>query len=135
MNALKYHWFETSSLSQAFLRHVVSTKISSSRSRCKGPVLYLAKTEEIYGIVSYQKTFHVMLKKKTSTCGSQVGHMWVTSGLFCAHGSRGQMGQQVRPPFNPGRCLFFVYRGIKHLHGKDTKRPFLSMHIQNTHIN
>ena len=32
-------------------------------------------------------------KKKTSICGSQVGHMWVTSGLLC--GSVGQMGQQA----------------------------------------
>ena len=50
-------------------------------------------------IVPYQKFFHVMLailatfKKKTSTYGSQVGHMWVTSGLLC--GSVGQMGRQV----------------------------------------
>ena len=38
---------------------------------------------------------HVTLatfKKKSSTCGSQVDHMWVTSRLF--HGSVGQMGQQ-----------------------------------------
>ena len=41
------------------------------------------------------KIFHVMLhfKKKTSTCGSQVDHMWVTFGLFCA--LVGHMGQQV----------------------------------------
>ena len=42
---------------------------------------------------------YITFKKKTSTYGSQVGHMWVTSGLFC--GSVGQMGQQVRPTFNP----------------------------------
>ena len=44
---------------------------------------------------------HVALAtfKKTSTCGSQVGHMWVTSRLFC--GSVGQMGQQVQPALNP----------------------------------
>ena len=45
---------------------------------------------------------HVTLatfKKKISTCGSQVGHMWVISRLFC--GSVSQMGQQVRPTFNP----------------------------------
>ena len=39
-----------------------------------------------------------LLSKKTSTCGSQMGQMWVTSGLFC--GSVGQMGKQVRPTFN-----------------------------------
>ena len=52
-------------------------------------------------------SYHVTLttyKKKTSTCGSQVGHMWVTSGLFC--GSVGQMGQQVWPTFNP--CISFI---------------------------
>ena len=38
---------------------------------------------------------YITFKKKTSTCGSQVDHIWVTSGLFC--GSVGQMGQQVRP--------------------------------------
>ena len=72
-------------------------KISSSRRLSEGLVLYPAKNEEIYGIVPYQKfSCHVTLatfKKKTSTCGSQVGHMWVTSRLFC--GSVGQMGQQV----------------------------------------
>ena len=36
---------------------------------------------------------YITFKKKASTCGSQVGHMWVTSGLFC--GSVGQIGQQV----------------------------------------
>ena len=67
-------------------------KISSSRNLCKGPVVYPAKNKEIYGIVPYQK-FHVMLHylKKTLTCGLQVGHMWVTSGLLC--GSVGKMGQ------------------------------------------
>ena len=46
------------------------------------------------------KIFHVMLatyitlkRKLQHVHGSQVGHMWVTSGLFC--GSVGQMGQQV----------------------------------------
>ena len=48
---------------------------------------------------------YITFKKKTSTYGSQVGHMWVTSGLFC--GSVGQMGHQVWPTFNPG---FFYSR-------------------------
>ena len=56
MNALKYHC-KTSLLSQAVLKHVVS---SSSRSLCKGLDLYPTKNEEIYGIVPYQKKF-VML--------------------------------------------------------------------------
>ena len=35
----------------------------------------------------------ITFKKKNSACGSQVDHMWVTSGLF--YGLVGQMGQQV----------------------------------------
>ena len=65
-------------------------KISSSRSLCKGSILYPAKNEEIYGIVPYQKSF---MSGLTLTCGSQVGHMWVTSELV--YGSVDQMGQQV----------------------------------------
>ena len=79
------------------------SKISFSRSLCKGPVLYPTRNEEIYGIVPYQKLLmscYITFKKKTSACGSQVGHMWVTSGLFCE--SVGQMGQQVQPTFNSG---------------------------------
>ena len=67
-----------------------------------GSVLYPAKNEYIYGIVPYQNFFmqsYITFKMKASTCGSQVDHMWVTSGLFC--GSVGQMDQQVRPTFNP----------------------------------
>ena len=63
----------------------------------KGPFLYLAKNEEIYGIVSYQKFFmssYITFKNKW------VIAMWVTSGL--SYGSVGQMGQQVQPTFNPG---------------------------------
>ena len=50
-------------------------------------------------VLFHIKKVHVMhvsyitFKRKTSTCESQVGHMWVTSGLFC--GSVGQIGQQV----------------------------------------
>ena len=85
MNALKYHWCETSLfLSQADLKHVVS---KDSRSLCKEPVLYPTKNEEIYGIVPCQTL--ATFKKKFQ----HVGHMWVTSRLFC--GSVGQMGQQM----------------------------------------
>ena len=58
-----------------------------------GPVLY---PKEIYGIVLYlifYMSFYITFKKKTLACGSQVGHMWVTSRLLC--GSVGQVGQQV----------------------------------------
>ena len=46
---------------------------------------------------------HVTLatfKKKTSTCGSQVDHMWAHPDY-----SVGQMGQQVQPTFNPDACI------------------------------
>ena len=82
-------------LSQAVLKHVVS-----STNLCKGPVLYPAKNEEIRIVLFHIKKFFMLcyilasyFKQKISTCGSQVGHMWVTSGLFC--GLVGQMGQQV----------------------------------------
>ena len=52
-----------------------------------GPVLYPAKNEEIYGIVWY------LIFYKISACGSQVGHIQVTSGLLC--GSVDEVGQQV----------------------------------------
>ena len=62
--------------------------------------LHAAKNEVINGIVPYQKFFmsYVTLHLKRKL--QQVGHMWVTSRLFC--GSVGQMGQQVWPTFNPG---------------------------------
>ena len=47
----------------------------------------------------FSLSFYVTFKKKTLTCGSQEGHMWVTSGLLC--GSVGQVDQQVWPTFNP----------------------------------
>ena len=63
-------------------------KISSSRSLRKGPVLYPAKNEEIYGIVPYQNfSCHVTLatfKRKLQ----HVGHKWVICGshLDCSVG-------------------------------------------------
>ena len=69
MNALKYHWCETSLLSEAVLNmHVVSIDFK------KYPVLYSAKYEEIYGNVPCQKSFMscYIAEKKTSTCGSHV---------------------------------------------------------------
>ena len=43
---------------------------------CKGPVLYPAKNEEIYGVVPYQKIFiscHITFKRKFQ----HVGHIWI----------------------------------------------------------
>ena len=79
MNALKYHWCETSLfLSQVVLKHWCP-KTSSSRSLRKGLVLYPTKIEQIYSIVPYQK-FHVTLatlKRKLQ----HVGHKWVGINL------------------------------------------------------
>ena len=65
MNALKYHWCETSLLSQAVLKYVSVVQrfhLQEVYAR-KQLVLYSAKNEEIYGIVhcSMSKNFHVML--------------------------------------------------------------------------
>ena len=92
MNALKYHWCETSLLSQAVLKHVVSKDFIFKKSVHKGSVLYPAKNEEIYGMVPYQKFFmscYITFKKKTSTCGSQVSHIWI---VLCVNGSNGSTG-------------------------------------------
>ena len=84
-------------------------------SLCKGLVPYPAKNEEIYGIVLYQKIFrsyYITFKNKTSTCGSQVDHMWVTSGLLC--GSVGQVGQQVWLTFNPDIGTHVIFKDFFH---------------------
>ena len=73
--------YEISLLSQAVLKHVVSKDFFFKKFvQLRDP----AKNEEISGIVPYQNfPCHVTFKKKISTCGLQVGHMWVTSRLFC----------------------------------------------------
>ena len=72
MNALKCHWCETGLLSQAVLKHVVC-KDSSSKSLCKGPVLYPAKNEESMALFRHAKNFssHVtlLLKRKHQHLG------------------------------------------------------------------
>ena len=47
---------------------------------------------------------------------SQVGHVWVTSGLFCR--PVGQMGQQVQPTFNPASLHAWLANGCSK---KDTQ--------------
>ena len=85
-------------------------KILSSGNLCKVPVQYLAENEEICGIVPYQKfSCYVTLATFAKMCGSQMGHMWITSGLFCR--SVGQMGQQVRPTFNQ-LYNYYTYREL-----------------------
>ena len=72
MNALKYHGCKTSLYLKLFWS-MWCPKISWLRNLCRGPVLYPAKSEEIYGIVPYQKFFMSCYTLLTSTCGSQVG--------------------------------------------------------------
>ena len=100
MNALKYHWCETSSLSQAVLKHIsvvqrfhlqeVFARDQSNRF-CILP--RMKKSMTLFHIKKIFMSCYITFKKKTSTCESQVGRIRVTSGLFC--GSVGQMGQQV----------------------------------------
>ena len=56
------------------------SKISSSRSLCKGPVVYSAENEEVYDIVPYQKFFMVTLLLKRTL--QHVSHiqivLWVS---------------------------------------------------------
>ena len=56
-------------------------------------------------VIPYQKLFmscYITFKKKTSICGSQVGHMWVTSRLFCC-----SVGQWVKWVGTSLLCLIF----------------------------
>ena len=76
MNALKYHWCETSFLSQAVLKHVVSKDIIIKKF-LQGMALYPATNEEIYGIVyMYIKCLCQVTKRKLQ----HVGHKWVICG-------------------------------------------------------
>ena len=92
-------------VSSCFEAYGVPAKISSSRSLCKGPVPRMKKSMALFHIKNF--SYHVTLatfKKKTSTCGSQVGHMGVTSRVFCE--SVSQIGQQMQTTFNPVLCAF-----------------------------
>ena len=71
------------------------------------PVLH---PKEIYGIVLYlifSMSFYITFKKKTLACGSQVGHMWVTSGLLS--GSSGSTGVTH---FQPCKMHIASYRQL-----------------------
>ena len=69
-------------------------EVSFARRLYMGPILHPAiQKQDIYMTLLHIRIFHVILQEKTLVCGSQVGHMLVTSGLLC--GSVGQVGQQV----------------------------------------
>ena len=52
VNTLNHHWYKTSLLPQVVLKHVVSRDFIL-KILCVGPVLYPAKSEEIYGTALY----------------------------------------------------------------------------------
>ena len=72
-----------------------------------GPVLHPAKDEEIYAWHCFiSEFFHVILhyyKKKTSTCGSQVGYTWIANTQN-AHGSVGHVVNR----YDPNQALHFI---------------------------
>ena len=75
MNALKYHWCETSLLSQAVLKYVVSKDFIFKKSVQRiGSVS--CQDEEIYGVVLYQKFFMLFY----IATFQHVGHKWITCG-------------------------------------------------------
>ena len=80
VNALNHHWCETILLPQAVLKHVVSRDFILKNSVCG--------------------------TSSVSRRNTQVGHLWITSGLLC--GSVGQVDQQVWPTFNPVVCIFSI---------------------------
>ena len=109
MNALKYHWCETSLLSQAFIKHVVSKDFIFVQGTGCVSCQEWRNLWHCSDISKKIRSYCITFKKKTSTCESQVGHMWVTSGLFCGSWSVGQMGQQVRPTFIPGSYSYIRF--------------------------
>ena len=94
----EYHWCETSLLSQAVLKHVVSKDFTFKKSvQGTGSVCTLPRMKKsMIGIVPYQKLFmscYITFKKKTSTCGSQVGsyvgHIRIVLWVSGLNGSTG----------------------------------------------
>ena len=81
-------------------------KISSSRSLCKGLSVSCQEWRNLalFHIKSFSYHVTILLKKKTNIWGSQVGHMWVTSRLFC--GSVGQIGNRCDPLSTLGHTFY-----------------------------
>ena len=81
MNALKYHWCETSLISEAVLKLAMSKDFIFQKSmQGTGSVSYQKQRNlYIYGIVSYQNfSCHVTLLLKGKL--QHVGHKWVICG-------------------------------------------------------
>ena len=114
-NALKYHWHETSLfLSQAVLKYVVFKDFIFKKFMQGTSSVSCQEWRNLWHCSILKKiSWHVTLatfKKKISICGSQVGHTWVTSRLFCR--LLGQMSQQVWPTFNltcTSKVIIIVY--------------------------
>ena len=62
----------------------------------------IKKSMALFHIKKFLRSCYITFKKKTSMCGSQVDHMWVTSGLFS--GSSGSTGVTH---FHP--CLYTIF--------------------------
>ena len=95
MNALKYHWCETSLSSQAVLEHVVS-KDRSMHVQETGSVScqeWRNLCMALFHIKKFSRHVTLLFKRNFIISVSSVGH------LLC--GSVGQMDQQVLPTFNP----------------------------------
>ena len=109
INVLKYHWCETSLLSQAVLKHVASVqRFHLPRSLCKGLVLY----PEVWHC-SISKTFRVMLhyfyKENLNmwiTSGWYVGHIWIVQWVSGSNWSTGVTH------FQPWCVSTLYFRGI-----------------------
>ena len=76
MNGSKYHWCETSLLSQAVLKHAESKDFIFKKSvQGTGSVSCQESRNLWHYIVTYQKIFmscYITFKRKTSTCGSHL---------------------------------------------------------------
>ena len=74
-------WCPEISFSKKFVYETSSVSCQERRIYC------------IFSDQNFVMSFCITFKKKTSACGSQIHHIWITSGLLC--GSMDQMGQQV----------------------------------------
>ena len=81
-------------LCQAVLKHVVSKDFIFKKSMQGANSVSYQEWRNLWHC-SISKIFmscYITFKKKTSTCGSKVGHMWITSAFFCVSGSNGLTG-------------------------------------------
>ena len=90
MNAQKYRWCETNlSQLQAVLKHVVSKDLIFKKS-VQGTSFVTCQESRNLCHCSMSKICHVTLATFLKRKFQHVGHMWITSGLFCwSNGSTG----------------------------------------------